>query len=108
MRFYFGVLGFDPKIKNVTVGANTWKCWDPGEGESKVTNHGRTIHDCFCRKQLRERGLRQELVERSLCRVKCRMHGLDDSTPLSFFRAFSLAFFLVFFLVFSSREIYVN
>jgi hypothetical protein len=73
------------KIKGVSNGANTWKCWDPGEGESKVTNHGWLIQDCFCRKQLRESGFGQGLVKRSLCRVKCRMHGLDDSTPLSFF-----------------------
>jgi hypothetical protein len=66
-------------------GANTWMCWDPGEGESKVINHGWCSHNCFCRKQWRDRGLNQELVEHSLCRVKCRRHGLDDSTPLSFF-----------------------
>ncbi len=85
MRIHFGDLDFDPKIKSVTVGANTWMCWDPGECESKVASHGLAIQNCFCRKQLRERGLSQGLVEHSLCRVKCRMHGLEDSTPLSFF-----------------------
>ncbi len=82
MKNSFGVWGFIHKISN---GANTWKCWDPGEGESKVTNHGWAIHDCFCRKQLRDGSSDQGLVKYSLCGVKCRMHGLDDSTPLLFF-----------------------
>lgn len=73
------------KINSVAIVLDTWMCWDPGEGESKVESHGWTKIDCFSRKQRHDASLSQGMVERSLCGVKCRMHELADSTPLLFF-----------------------
>lgn len=80
MKNIFVVTKNRHKIKEYVT--NTWTCWDPGEEESKVTNHGWATDYCFCRKQLNDESFSHSLARDSLCGVKCRMHGLDGSTPL--------------------------
>lgn len=55
------------ELNLLVMGANTWKCWDPGENESEVTSHGKARSFCLSRKQVCDVD-GQGLAEESLCR----------------------------------------